>query len=150
MIIAIIFLFDFQEFVLKKFLENQQGHHYNIGIAEINILIIACYYIILGCVGLSTFTYLIATDNETAIAFQDYFACHSFGIVPGFNCGDIPNVRPQVFGTLASVSVILFDLIPLFNLIFIAKWTKSCKCFIKKSQYSSQKVSHASSKSGDI
>ena len=95
----------------------------------------------MGCVGLSTFTYLIATDNETAIAFQDYFACHSFGIVPGFDCGDIPNVRPQVFGTLASVSVILIDLIvPPFNLIFTAKWTKSCKCFIKKSQYSSQKV----------
>ena len=102
----------------------------------------------MGCVGLSTFTYFIATRDETAVAFQDYFTCHSFGIVPGLDCGDIPNARPQVFGTLASVSVLLIDLIPLFNLLFIVKWT--CKCFVKKSQYSSQKVSYATSKSGDI
>ena len=124
--------------------KNQQRHHYNIGIAEVKIFIIACYYIILGCVGLSTFTYLIATDDETALAFQEYFTCHSFGIVPGLDCGDIPNVRPQVFGTLASISVILISLVPLFNLIFISKWT--CKCFPKRCLYNSQKISHSFSK----
>ena len=81
----------------------------------------------MGCLGVTTFTYLIATNDETTVAFQEYFTCHSFGIVPGLDCGDIPNVRPQVFGALALVSAILIGLIPLINLIFIVKWT--CKCF---------------------
>ena len=121
--------------------------HHNIGIAEVKIFIIACYYIIQGCAGLSIFTYLIATKDETAIVFQDYFTCHSFGIVPGLDCGDIPNVHPQVFGILASVSVILIGLLPLINLIFIVKWT--CKCFrnLKKLCALHRKLdSHASSK----
>ena len=86
--------------------------------------------IILGCLGLSSFTYLIATSNEAVVAFQEYFTCHSFGIVPGLDCGDSPNVRLQVFGALVLVSVILIGLIPLINLIFTVKWT--CKCMFCK------------------
>ena len=94
-----------------------------------------CYYTLFGCLGLTTFTYVISSSDETAAAFQDYFTCHSFGIVPGLDCGDIPNVRPQVFGALALVSVILIGLVPLINLIFTVKWT--CKCFVdfKKIMY---------------
>ena len=104
----------------------------------------------MGCIGLSAFTYFIATGDETAVAFHNYFTCHSFGIVPGLDCGDIPNVRPplpQVFGALALASVILIGLLPLINLIFTVKWT--CKCFVNlKKLYVLHKTldSHASSK----
>ena len=87
----------------------------------------------MGCLGLSAFTYLTTTDVETTLAFQDYFTCHSYGIVPGLDCGDPPNLRLQVFATLASLSISLIGLIPLVNLIFTVKWT--CKCFVKKRLY---------------
>ena len=73
--------------------------------------------------------------DETTVTVTILHVMHSFGIVPGLDCGDIPNVRPQVFGALALVSAILIGLVPLINLIFTVKWT--CKCFVdfKKTMY---------------
>ena len=61
--------------------------------------------------------------DETTVTVTILHVMHSFGIVPGLDCGDIPNVRPQVFGALAFilVSVILIGLVPLINLTFTVK-----------------------------
>ena len=91
-----------------------------------------CYYVILGCIGLSTYTYFITTDNDTAEAFQYYFTCQSVGIVPGLDCGDPPDVQPQELGKLASVAAILIDLSPLASLIFIVKLNCGRKCFMAR------------------
>ena len=103
-------------------------------IAEVKIFIFILYNPIIGCVALSAYTFFITTDDETPEALQKYFKSHSVGIVPGLDFGDPPNVQPQdsVFGQVGLVSYFLIDLIPLFCLIFIVKWT-SCKnvCSIK-------------------
>ena len=93
--------------------------------AEIKILTIVIYYIIMGTATLSTTTYFLATNDETAEEFQVYFSCQSFGIVPGKDCGDPPNIQLQPFSILATVSYFLLGLLPTVILIF----TKNCNCF---------------------
>ena len=93
--------------------------------AEIKILIIIIYYIIIGAVTLTSYTYSLAINDEVAEEFQVYFTCQSFGIVPDKECGDPPNIQLQLFNILATVSNFLLGLLPTVILIF----TVNCNCF---------------------
>ena len=96
--------------------------------AEVKILSIMCYYVLIVVVALTNYTYFIATDDETLEAFQAYFMCQSVGIQPDRDCGDPPDVRLRVFYTLTSVSAILLGLLPLVILIFIIKCSCDKRC----------------------
>ena len=95
------------------------------GKAEAKIFFIVCYYVLVGTVTLTTYTYFITTDDETMEAFQEYFTCQSVGMQSDRDCGDPPDVRLRVFYTLASVAGILQGLLPLVILIFVM----NCSCY---------------------
>ena len=134
---VVILIYIIQEFVLKSF-QGNKPRQIHIGIAEAKVFMIVCYYVILGSVGLSTYTYFITTDDDTAEAFQHYFMCQSVGVVPGLDCGDLPNVRLQEFGKLASVAATLIGLSPLVSLIFVVRLSCSRKYFTARTFQSSK------------
>ena len=81
----------------------------------------------MGILTLSTYTYYLATDDETLEAYQSYFTCQSVGIRSDRDCGDVPNIRLQEFNAVASVALFLQGLLPLMILTFIV----SCRCCSK-------------------
>ena len=127
-----------------KQLQHNRPPKSHIGKAEAKISFIVCYYVLMGTVALTTYTYFITTANDTSEALQAYFTCQSIGIQPDRDCGDPPDVRLQAFYTLAAVAAILPGLLPLVILIFIV----NCTCDkrgpqsvrISKSRVSKQSV----------
>ena len=89
--------------------------------AEIKILFIVCYYILLGVFALSIYLFLSITNDITLNAFQDYFLCHRAGNISDMDCGDPPNLGLQAFTNLLSTAFILESLSPTIILIFIVK-----------------------------
>lgn len=105
--------------------------------AEIKILIIMIYYIIMGAFTLTSYTYFLAIDDETVEAFQVYFACQRFGIVPGKDCGESLDIHLQHFRNISVISYFLLGLLPTMILIF----TVNCNCFDNCiNKYKSKKI----------
>lgn len=132
----------FQEFVLKQFhlgFQRPKGH---VTKAEIKILVIMCYYVVVDILTLSTYSYYLATFGEIFQEFRSYFDCQSAGIQPDRDCGDAPDVQLQEFTVVSSMSYILQSLLPLVVLIFIANCSYCSKKHLKIPSMSNN---HASS-----
>ena len=114
-------------------LQRPKGH---ITKAEIKIFVIMCYYVVLGILTLSAYSYYLTTDDKE---FQSYFACQSIGIQPDRDCGDAPDVQLQKFTVVSAVSYILQSLLPLVFIIFIT----NCNCCSKKHLKTSKSKNHA-------
>ena len=97
--------------------------------AEVKIIVIMCYYVIVGTLAYSTYGYFLATDTglRTFREFQEYATCQSIGIQADRprDCGDAPDFRPLGTDVLVSASFILQLLLPLVILIFITN-CRSC------------------------
>ena len=87
-----------------------------LGTAEIKVLIIFFYYLILGSIVLASIE-LSARKNNTAVTSLGlYFACES--IAPG-NCERFRNDALQnTYRSLTNTSFILLALFPLVNLVY--------------------------------
>ena len=107
---------------------NQAG---GVGKVEAKILFIVCYYIIMGTMALTLFTYFEVAGDADRQAVTRHFACQSTGLQSGKDCGEVPNVHLEAFNSLSGVAIILIGLLPAVILAFTVKWNcnkrDSCK-----------------------
>ena len=94
------------------------------GKAEAKILFIVCYYVLVGTLVLTLFTYLETISDEQYKAIEQYFICQSTGLEPGKGCGETPQAHLAAFNSLAVVAIILTGLLPTVVLTFTIK----CDC----------------------
>ena len=92
--------------------------------AEAKILLIMCYYTVLGTLVLTVNTYYQVAGEAAAQALTSHFDCQSAGIQSGRDCGDLSNLYVAVFNALSDLGIILIGLLPAVVLIF----TVSCNC----------------------
>lgn len=92
--------------------------------AEIKILFIMCYYVILGALVLTLFTYLEAVGVIALEGVEQYFTCQSTGLDSGRDCGSTPREQLGIFRSLSVVSTVFSDLFPVVVLAFTVK----CDC----------------------
>lgn len=76
-----------------------------------------CYYVIIGVVLMTGYTFFITNNDRTLESFKSYFSCHSVGVQLGIDCGEPPE---DLFLILTSVSAILIGLFPVIILIYSA------------------------------
>jgi len=83
------------------------------------ILIIFCCYVLLGVIGLTTFT--ITTQNATLLAdaVADYWQCEITGVDPENSCDRLRDLfEALTYPGLTSVTYFLLGIFPAVNLIF--------------------------------
>jgi len=94
-------------------------HSFKVGAAARKILIIFCYYVLLGVIVLTTFT--ITTQNATLLAdaVADYWQCEITGVEPENSCDRLRDLLEALtYPGLTAVSYILLGIFPAVNLIF--------------------------------
>ena len=89
--------------------------------AEAKILFIMCYYVLVGTLVLTLFTYFEATEDVEFQAIETFFVCQSNGLESGNDCGDTPQIHLAVFDSLAALSIILVGLLPSVVIAFTVK-----------------------------
>ena len=105
-----------QEFVLKRGKQSTP-----IVKAQAKILFIVCYYVAVGTIVLTLFTYYQVAGEADIQAVSLHFVCQSAGIQSGRDCGDVPNIH---LDSLTALGIILIGLLPVVILIFTVK----CNC----------------------
>ena len=88
---------------------------FKIDTAERKILIVFCYYVILGVIALTTFTINTKNSDRTTKEIVEYFGCESLG--PEEPC-DRSGFEAQLHPVLDCLSYMLLGLFPAVNLIF--------------------------------
>ena len=96
--------------------------------AKAKILFIMCYYIILGALVLTRFTYLEAMGSTVYKAIEQHFTCQSAGLETGRNCGETLEEQLSPFRALSTVSTVVSGLLPSVILAFSVK----CECKKRK------------------
>ena len=90
--------------------------------AEVKMLIICCYYVILGLGASLAFsissTYLTSLQNE----LQDYFECEECGIDSGQTC-DRGQYERFINPALITIGYSLFALYPVVTLLYIVRFS---------------------------
>ena len=107
-------------------MRNHDCHGALLQSAEVKMLIICCYYIVLG-LGISlTFsissTYLTSLQNE----LQDYFECEECGIDSGQTC-DRGQYERFTNPALKTIAYSLFALYPVVTLIYVVQFSAVAK-----------------------
>ena len=92
--------------------------------AEAKIMFIMTYYILVGTIVLTLFTYLEAIGEVVYQTVELHYTCQSTGVEPDKDCGKSPRDQLSVFRSLSVVSTIVSGLLPLVVLAFTVK----CKC----------------------
>ena len=107
-----------------------------VGKLQAKLLFIVFYYIIVGTVVLTIFTYFEITDEADREAIEQHFVCQSTGLQPDKDCGSPPDVHLEVFNSLSGVAIVLIGLLPAVILGFTGKCDcnkyKSCVKWVKK------------------
>ena len=85
------------------------------------LLFIMCYYVLLGALVLTLFTYLEAIGNVVYEAIEDNFTCHSAGLESGRDCGESLQRQLSTFRALSTVSTVVAGLLPSVILAFSVK-----------------------------
>lgn len=99
-------------------------HRRHVQKAQAKLLLIMCYYTLIGMIAITGYTFLITTNRKSSESFQAYFICQSVGVQADLDCGQPPEVKVHA---LAPVSVILIALVPSITLMF----TANCTCLKK-------------------
>ena len=86
------------------------------GMAEKKILVILCYYVILGAVALTTFTITIGSVERLTNELEQYFLCEAVG--PEDPC-DRSEFEKLTHPELIGLSYVLLGLLPAVNLFFV-------------------------------
>ena len=92
--------------------------------AKAKILFIMCYYILLGALVLTLFTYLEAVGGTVYEAIEQHFTCQSAGLETGRDCGKTLQEQLSPFKALSTLSTIVSGLLPSVILAFTVK----CEC----------------------
>ena len=94
-------------------------HPFKVGAAERKILIIFCYYVLLGVIALTTFTVTTRNGALFGDAVTDYWQCEITGLDPENSCDRLrDSFEALTYPGLTSVSYILLGIFPAVNLIF--------------------------------
>ncbi len=102
-----------------------------IGAAERKILIILCYYILLGVFALATFTHAVRRLDNRANNYGKYFLCESTGIDPD-NPEGCELGTPVTISILLICSNVLLGLLPAVNLTYAVNGRKLKQFFDQK------------------
>ena len=93
--------------------------------AERRILIIFCYYVLLGVIALTAFTYSIVNSNTLLDEYKKYFLCESKGIDSNNPEGcDRSGFENNKIPALTILSYILLGIFPAVNLIYAVNATE--------------------------
>lgn len=103
--------------------ENKTSH-LNFSIAECKLLVILCYAVVLGVLGITHFGVLTATQEEYIAALEAYFSCELTGI-PN-NCSR-SSFQQYTHPSLLFSTYIIIGLIPAVNLTYVINWTSAKK-----------------------
>ena len=90
--------------------------------AEVKMLIICCYYVILGLGASLAFTISSAYLNSLQNELQDYFECEECGIDSGQTC-DRGQYERFINPALITIGYSLFALYPVVTLIYIVRFS---------------------------
>jgi len=94
-------------------------HPFKVGTAERKILIVFCYYVLLGVIALTTFTLTTRNGALAADAVADYWQCEIAGVDPENPCDRLRDLfEALTYPGLTSVSYFLLGIFPAVNLIF--------------------------------
>ena len=80
-----------------------------------------CYYIVVGTLVLTLFTYFEASEDVEFQAIETFFVCQSSELESGNDCGDTPQIHLAVFGSLSALAIILVGLLPSVVIAFTVK-----------------------------
>jgi len=95
-------------------------HPFKVGTAERKILIVFCYYVLLGVIALTTFTLTTRNGTLAADAVADYWQCEITGVDPENPCDRLRDLfEALTYPGLTSVSYFLLGIFPAVNLIFV-------------------------------
>lgn len=117
--------FDLQKSALRRLAASE--HSKDAGLmrkAEAKILFIMCYYVLLGTVVLTLFTYLEEVGSEVYKAIEQHFVCQSKGVQPEMNCGDSPKAQIATLTILSAISTTVAGLLP----VVVVAFTLKCSC----------------------
>jgi hypothetical protein len=94
---------------------------------ELKVLLILCFYIIIGAAVLALFTRELIVMSKKAIIL-DYFLCESKGMLPNSNesrCTHLEQSVEEIFNPISSaVAIMIFiGLVPSVNLIYVLKFS---------------------------
>ena len=97
------------------FRAKQSKNPFKVGTAERKLLIIFCYYVVLGVIALTTFT--VTTRNVELFTEElgQYFLCEAVG--PEDPC-DRSGFEELTHPELVAVSYVLLGIFPVFNVVF--------------------------------
>ena len=92
---------------------------FKVGAAERKILIILCYYVLLGVIALTAFTIFTRNSTQFSDAIAEYWLCESTGVNPENSCDRLRESFQQLsYPGLSAVSYVLLGIFPAVNLIF--------------------------------
>ena len=94
---------------------------------ELKVLLILCFYIIIGAAVLAIFTCELIVMSKKAIIVE-YFLCESKGTLPNSNesrCTGLERSVEEIFNPISSaVAIMIFiGLVPAVNLIYVFKFS---------------------------
>ena len=111
-----------QEFVIKKLSRGKKAS--KVGKAQVKIMFIFIYYLLLGILALGIFSYYVALNDMLIVDLRAFFLCESFGVNSGKNCHALRSGALKYYTRLFLVVVIVQGLVTPVILIFVA----DCKC----------------------
>ena len=117
-----------QEFVIKKISRGKKASR--VGKAQVKIMFVLVYYILLGGLVLGVFSYYVGIDEMIIADQKKYFACESLGTNTATDCTALKSTSLDAFSDLSIVAIILQGLVSFVILLFIVE----CKCKKKPSQ----------------
>ena len=103
--------------------------------AEKKLLIVFCYYVLVGTINLINFSLSTSRETRKAEAIAQHFACEATGYVPG-NCDRALFQQYDDYWWLSCIAYILLGFVPTVNLVFAINFQKKlincCICKTKQ------------------
>ena len=92
---------------------------FKVGAAEHKILIILCYYVLLGVIALTAFTIFTRNSRLSADSVAEYWQCEIAGVNPENSCDRLRDSFQQLsYPGLTAVTIVLLGLFPAVNLMY--------------------------------
>ena len=88
---------------------------------EMKVLVVLCYYVILGVAVLTIFTRGLFDINEEVI--KNYFICESKGLLPNLSC-QRSKLEAALDPTPTSIAIVIIGFLPAVNLVYVVKFSE--------------------------
>ena len=106
----------------RQLFQNKKSKYFYIisfSVPEVKILILSCYFILFGTMGLINFSINIRDADIILDRLLDYFACQASGYSADHTCSaEYERFRTHLQLELNSTTYALLGLLPWFNLLF--------------------------------